>query len=116
MAAYRNLHVRLAALLCAAIAFTPSIGSAQSSLDDSSRAARVLDSMPHAKTIGEVALSPDSGQVAYIVDDELWVVPAQGGPSRPVTIESKRPLRDVAWSADSKRIVFIADLPGDAPS
>ena len=26
------------------------------------------------------------------------------------------PLRDVAWSADSKRIAFIADLPGDVPS
>jgi dipeptidyl aminopeptidase/acylaminoacyl peptidase len=71
--------------------------------------------MPHAKRISEVALSPDGNQVAYIVKDELSVVPVIGGDSRRIALEGKLPLRDVTWSADSKRIAFIADLPGDVP-
>jgi dipeptidyl aminopeptidase/acylaminoacyl peptidase len=81
-----------------------------------SRAAGVLDSMPHAKRIGQVALSPDGTQVAYIVKGELAVTPASGGPSRAIAVEGNLPMRDVAWSADSKRMAFIADLPGDVPA
>lgn len=81
-----------------------------------SRAAAVLDSMPHAKSIAEVALSPDGSQVAYIVDGEITITPASGGPSHTITVESNLALRDVAWSADGKRVTFIADLPGDIPS
>jgi len=81
-----------------------------------SRAATVLDSMPHAKRIGQVALSPDGSQVAYFVKGELSVIPVGGGPSRAIALEGKPALRDVAWSADSKRIAFIADLPGDVPA
>jgi dipeptidyl aminopeptidase/acylaminoacyl peptidase len=82
----------------------------------SSRAAKVLDSMPHAKRIGQVALSPDGTQVAYFVKGELAVIPVSGGPSRAIAVEGKLPLRDVAWSADSKRLAFIADLPGEVPA
>ena len=64
----------------------------------------------------EVALSPDGTQVAYIVDDKLTVTSASGGSSQTIAVEGNLPLRDVAWSADSKRIAFIADLPGDVPS
>ena len=81
-----------------------------------SRAAGVLDSMPHAKKIDRVALSPDGTQVAYIVDGELAVVAASGGTPHVIAVEGKLPLRSAAWSADSKRLAFLADLPGDAPS
>jgi dipeptidyl aminopeptidase/acylaminoacyl peptidase len=81
-----------------------------------SRAAAVLDSMPHAKTIDQVALSPDGTQVAYIVDGELAAIPSSGGASHAIAVEGSLRLRDVAWSADSKRIAFIADLPGDVPA
>src|ERR1700723_4809463 len=81
-----------------------------------SRAAAIIDSMPHAKKISEAALSPDAMQVAYIVDDKLTVTSAGGGASQSIAVEGKLPLRDVVWSADSKRIAFIADLPGDVPS
>ncbi len=81
-----------------------------------SHAASVLDSMPHAKRIGEVSLSPDGRQVAYIVDGELSLISAAGGDSRAIALESKLPLREVSWSADSKRIAFIADLPGEVPA
>src|ERR1700722_1540087 len=78
-----------------------------------SRAATVLDSMPRAKRISQIALSPDATQVAYIVKGEISVIPVAGGTSHTISIESKLQLRDLAWSPDSKRLAFIADLPGD---
>jgi dipeptidyl aminopeptidase/acylaminoacyl peptidase len=81
-----------------------------------SGAGAVLDSMPHAKKIDQVALSPDGTQVAYIVNDGLAIVPASGGSAHTIAVEGNLPLRDVVWSTDSKRIAFIADLPGDVPA
>jgi dipeptidyl aminopeptidase/acylaminoacyl peptidase len=81
-----------------------------------SRAASVLDSMPHAKRIDQVALSPDGTQVAFISNGELAVIPADGGSSHTIAVEANLSIRDVAWSADSKRIAFIANLHGDVPA
>src|SRR5580700_9626992 len=80
-----------------------------------SRAAAIVDSMPHAKKISEAAFSPDGMQVAYIVDDKLTVASVSGGSPQTIAVEGN-PLREVVWSADSKRVAFIADLPGDVPS
>jgi len=77
------------------------------------RAAAVLDALPHAKKIDQVALSPDGSQVAYIVEGNLSVVSAGGGASTNIAVENNLALRDVAWSSDSKRLAFIADLAGD---
>jgi dipeptidyl aminopeptidase/acylaminoacyl peptidase len=82
----------------------------------SSRAAAVLDSMPNAKSIGQVAISPDGAQIAYIVGGEISIIPASGGAVRTIPVEGKLSARDVAWSPDSKQIVFLADLPGDVPA
>jgi dipeptidyl aminopeptidase/acylaminoacyl peptidase len=81
-----------------------------------SRAAAVLDSMPRGKRIGTAALSPDGTQIAYIVKSEIRIIPASGGESHAIALEGKLPLRNLAWSTDSKRIAFLADLPGDVPS
>jgi dipeptidyl aminopeptidase/acylaminoacyl peptidase len=85
-----------------------------------SHAAKVLDSMPHAKKIDQVAISPDGSRVAYIVDGELAIFPAKatatGGSHTAISVEGKLPLREVAWSADSQHIAFVADLPGAAPA
>ncbi len=81
-----------------------------------SRAATIIDSMPVAKAIDQVSISPDGIQVAYIVDGQLSIVPSIGGAAHPIAVDGKVALRDVAWSQDSKQIAFIADLPGDVPS
>jgi dipeptidyl aminopeptidase/acylaminoacyl peptidase len=83
---------------------------------ESSRAAAVLDSMPHAKRISEAALSPDGSQVAYMVKGELSVVAADGGPPRAIAVAGGLQLRDVTWSKDSKYLALIADLKGDIPA
>ena len=72
--------------------------------------------MPHAKRISQVALSPDGTRVAYIVKGELTIIPAGGGSSHGIEVERKLQLRDVAWCPDSKRVAFLADLPGEVPS
>jgi dipeptidyl aminopeptidase/acylaminoacyl peptidase len=84
--------------------------------ESSSRAAAVLDSMPQAKSIAQVAISPDGSQIAYIVAGEISIIPASGGAVRTITVEGKLSARDVAWSPDSKQIVFLADLSGDVPA
>jgi len=122
VAAQTNVRGRYSAMLCAAMAIcccVPGVAQERSGTHSDampSRAAVVLDSMPHAKRIGEVALSPDGTQVAYVVDGKLAVIPAGGGPSQAIAVEGGLALHDVAWSADSKRVAFIADLPGDVPA
>ncbi|MGA9981720.1 MAG: S9 family peptidase [Candidatus Sulfotelmatobacter sp.] len=81
-----------------------------------SRAAGVLDSMPHARRIDQVAISPDGTKVAYIVDGEITLLALSGAASHTIAVEGKLPLREVAWSADGKQLAFLADLPGDVPS
>jgi dipeptidyl aminopeptidase/acylaminoacyl peptidase len=109
------MHKRTNPLFCAVVS---ALLSASLFAQDrtSSRAEAVLDSMPHAKKIDQVALSPDGTRVAYIVDGKLSLIPASGGSSQAITVEGNLALRDVTWSADSKRIAFIADLPRDTPS
>ena len=101
-----NLLACAVALLCASL-------SAQNA---PSRAAAVLDAMPHAKKIDRVALSPDGSQVAYIVDGALSVIPAAGGAARPIAVAGNLPIREAAWSPDSQHLAFVADLPGDVPA
>ncbi len=74
-----------------------------------------MDSMPHAKSIDQAAISPDGTQVAYIIGGKLEVA-ASGATAHPVEVEGKLELRDVSWSRDSRQITFLADLAGDVPA
>jgi dipeptidyl aminopeptidase/acylaminoacyl peptidase len=111
-------HAHFAALLCALAALLYRVPLLAQHQDPArSRAAAVLDSMPQAKKIDQVALSPDGTQVAYIVDGELTVTRVRDGSGslQTISVEGKLPLREVTWSADSKQLAFLADLPGDIP-
>jgi dipeptidyl aminopeptidase/acylaminoacyl peptidase len=107
---------RFFALSCVVAASFRLTCPAQGQVSASSRAASVLDSMPHARKIDQVAMSPDGMQLAYIVDGEVKVFGIESKASLAFSVEGKLPLRDLAWSADSKQLAFLADLPGDAPS
>ena len=111
-------HVRFAALLCALAALLHCVPLLAQDQDPAlSRAAAVLASMPHAKSIDQVAISPDGTQVACIVDGQLTVTRVRGGSGslQAISVEGKLPLREVTWSTDSKQLAFLADLPGDIP-
>jgi dipeptidyl aminopeptidase/acylaminoacyl peptidase len=80
------------------------------------RVAAALDSLPSAKKIDQVAISPDGTHVAYIVEGELSMAEVAGGNARRIAADQKLPARDVTWSADSRNTAWLADLPGEAPS
>ena len=81
-----------------------------------SRAATVIDSMPQAKAISEAAISPDAARVAYVLNGRLTVVSLIDSTSHSIEVDGKLELRSAAWSPDSKQLVFLADLPTEAPS
>jgi aryl-alcohol dehydrogenase-like predicted oxidoreductase len=75
-------RLHFAALLCVLVASLHCVPLVAQDQDPAlSRLAAVLDSMPHAKKIDQVAISPDGTQVAYIVDGQLTVTPGSGGAS-----------------------------------
>ena len=106
------------AVLCCALVTTLFSASliAQEKSAPPSRAAAVIDALPHAKKIDQVALSPDGTQVAYIVAGQLAMIPAAGGSARTIAVPGNLPLRESAWSHDSRQLAFLADLPGDLPA
>ena len=81
-----------------------------------SRAAAVIDSMPSAKGIQQVAMSPDGARVAYIVHGQLNIAELGSSATRTIEVEGKLELRNAVWSLDSKQLAFLADVPGEAPS
>jgi dipeptidyl aminopeptidase/acylaminoacyl peptidase len=107
---------RTCAAICGIALFHYPASAFAQQKNDSSRAAAILDSMPRAKRISQAALSPDGTQVAYIASQKLSVAAVDGGSAHEISVKGNLPLRDVAWSADSKRLAFIADLPGDVPA
>ncbi|HZS98061.1 MAG TPA: S9 family peptidase [Terriglobales bacterium] len=80
------------------------------------RIAAALDSLPAIKKIDQVAISPDGKNVAYIVDGELSVESLAGGDARRIAPDQKLAARDVTWSADSKKLAWLGDLPTDIPA
>src|ERR1700730_344186 len=95
-------RIRSLSLLCAiAASLLCTFSSATGQAAPVSRAATVFDSMPQAKKIDQVAISPDGTHVAYVSNDELSVISISGGPTRPIAVEGKLPLREVSWSGDS---------------
>ncbi len=78
------------------------------------RVAAALDSLPSIQKIDQVAISPDGAQVAYIADGQLSVAAVPDGTPRRIAPEQKT-TRDLTWSADSRRLAWLSDLPGDKP-
>ena len=80
------------------------------------RVAAALNSLPSTKTIDQVAISPDGMRVAYIVAGELSIAAVADGIAHTIASAESMSARDVAWSADSRHIAWLADLPGDVPA
>jgi dipeptidyl aminopeptidase/acylaminoacyl peptidase len=80
------------------------------------RVAAAVDSLPSTKKIDQVAMSPDGSQVACIVDGQLSVTTVVGGMAHQIVVDQNIAARDVTWSADSRHIAWLGDLPGDVPA
>ncbi len=79
-----------------------------------SRAAAAFDSLPKAKAIDQVAISPNGTQVAYIVEGKISVIPVAGGEGH--GIASELPARELTWSSDGKWLAWLADEKSDKPA
>src|SRR4051812_25236844 len=69
-----------------------------------------------SKVAGRV--SPDGASLAWIAPRDgvlnIWVAPsANPSAAKPLTAETKRPIRQYFWSPDSKMILFLNDSGGD---
>jgi len=80
------------------------------------RVAAALDSLPSINKIDQAAISPDGTRVAYIVSGQLSVATIADGASHAIASGPDIAARDLAWSADSRNLTWLNDLPGDAPS
>jgi dipeptidyl aminopeptidase/acylaminoacyl peptidase len=90
---------------------------AQAAPSTSSRADQLLGTMPKPHGIGQVAISPDGKRVAYVSRGSLFVTASAGGatPSQ-IAVPGDLPLSQPVWSADSKRIAFIANVQSEKPA
>ncbi|MFN2578365.1 MAG: S41 family peptidase [Pyrinomonadaceae bacterium] len=62
--------------------------------------------------ISEMALSPDGKKIAFVVRGEIFAVSSSdGGDAARVTV-SPAEESQVAWSADSRRLVYVSDRDG----
>ena len=63
-------------------------------------------------------ISPDGRQFAFIAPRDgvmnLWVAPIGNvAAAKPLTAETKRPIRQYFWAPDSSQLLFVNDIGGD---
>jgi Tol biopolymer transport system component len=69
------------------------------------------DDLEQVKEPGRPVFSQDGKQVAYALDDQIYVVPAAGGASRAVTSAGSS-ARNPRWSKDGRSLYFLSDRSG----
>ncbi len=67
-----------------------------------------LEDSESVKLPESLALSRDGRQVAYVLDDRIYVVPTAGGVPRPVTAPGSRAW-DPYWSKDGSALYFLSN-------
>jgi len=95
--------------------------AADSGAQAKSRAEAALASMPRVKNIRGVRISPDGTKLAWITRGGIMVqltAAAESGAElgSPIAVPDHLPLRDIAWSPDSKQLTFLANIRGTMPA
>jgi dipeptidyl aminopeptidase/acylaminoacyl peptidase len=87
------------------------------SAQQTSRASAIWDSMPHARSAEQVAISPDATKLAWTDGAHVFLAPlAQGASIKSFAAPNDLPVRDLAWSPDSAHLAFIADVGEEKPA
>jgi len=91
---------------------------AQAAEPKTSRAEQLIAAMPRARGVGQVAISPDGRQVAFVARGQLYVVPSDAQTAAlppPIPIPGNLPVSQPTWSRDSRRLAFIAPERSEKP-
>ena len=106
-------------VLIAALATPASSQTASATAPDLSK----VPLIPRADLFGNPVraggqISPDGRQFAFIAPRDgvmnLWVAPIGNmAAAKPLTAETKRPIRQYFWSPDSRQLLFVNDAGGD---
>ncbi len=70
-----------------------------------------LDDLEQIQSPESPALSRDGRQIAYVLEDQVYVVPITGGAPRAVTAAGSAAW-DPHWSADGRALYFLSDRSG----
>lgn len=82
---------------------------AETSADD--RRPLVLEDLASIRYPGEPRLSPNGKNIAFDMDDQIFVVAADGGDVRPVTSAASA-ANSPHWSKDGRSLYFLSDRAG----
>lgn len=72
-----------------------------------------LDDREQIKSPNHPTFSRDERQIAYVLDDQIYVVPTAGGVPRAVT-SAGTSAWDPHWSKDGRALYFLSDRSGTA--
>jgi dipeptidyl aminopeptidase/acylaminoacyl peptidase len=106
-----------------AVALFFSLTMAAQTAPASSRAEQLYASMPKMKNVGQVAISPDGKNVAYVTRGQLFVTPSGNddpaagvGRAVQISVPGGLSLGDPVWSSDGRRLAFIAEENSEKPA
>ena len=90
------------------VAYTAEAGGARQLFTLPLRGGSATQVTASEKAVSEPAWSPDGRRLAYIRDEELWVVEADGSRSTRV-VAKPGGARQPHWSPDGKRLAFVSN-------
>jgi Tol biopolymer transport system component/C-terminal processing protease CtpA/Prc len=73
-----------------------------------------IDHLRLTDGISEMALAPDGKKIAFVVRGEIFAVSASDGGDATRVTNSPAEENQIAWSADSRRLVYVSDRDGAA--
>ena len=73
-----------------------------------------VDHLRLSEGISEMALSPDGKKIAFVVRGEIFAASSTDGGDAARVTNSPAEENQVAWSADSRRLVYVSDRDGPA--
>lgn len=71
----------------------------------------IVEPKTYTSEASEIALSPDGTQMAFVVRGEVFAMKAIGGKAMRLTKSAARE-SNIAWSPDSKKLLFCSDRDG----
>ena len=103
-----NKTIRAVAVVVALVTLSAGAATPQAPAHSAAPRTLTLEDQDAIKTPDSPAVSRDGKRVAYVLDDQIYVVPLAGGEPRAVTTAGSE-ASDPYWSKDGNAIYFLSD-------